>query len=131
MRILYASMMLPCPPTFGKRMEIWTTLRALCGAGHDVTLVSFHDSVQTDVDTSALSAVCRDVFLVPLQLSKTKSIRDYAGRLAALAGTHPHQAVRYRSAAFTECIEQRLSAERYDAVICGEVFILQNMQVGS
>jgi len=66
MRILYASMMLPYPPTFGKRMEIWTSLRALSDAGHGVTLVSFHDPGQQDIDEEALAEVCRDVVLVPL-----------------------------------------------------------------
>ena len=130
MRILYASMMLPYPPTFGKRMEIWTTLRALSEAGHDVSLVSFHDPVQQDIDEDALAGVCRDVSLVPLELSSPSSPRDYFDRLVALLTPHPHQALRYRSVAFRECLQRRLTAERYDAVICGEVFILQNLPSG-
>jgi len=130
MRILYASMMLPYPPTFGKRMEIWTSLRALSEAGHGVTLVSFHDPGQQDIDEEALAEVCRDVVLVPLELSRPSSIRDYLNRLAALLTRHPHQAVRYRSAALRKCLERCLNREHYDAVICGEVFMLQNMPAG-
>jgi len=127
MRILYASMMLPFPPTFGKRMEIWTTLRALSEAGHDVTLVSFHDPGQKDNDKDALTEVCRDVSLVPLELSRPSSLRDCFDRLAALLTPHAHQAFRYRCAALTKCVERHLKTDHYDAVICGEVFMLQNM----
>jgi len=123
-------MMLPYPPTFGKRMEIWTSLRALSEAGHGVTLVSFHDPGQQDIDEEALAEVCRDVVLVPLELSRPSSIRDYLNRLAALLTRHPHQAVRYRSAALRKCLERCLNREHYDAVICGEVFMLQNMPAG-
>ena len=127
MRILYASMMLPYPPTFGKRMEIWTSLRALSEGGHEVTLVSFQDPGQQDIDEGALAEVCRDVSLVPLELSRPSSPRDYLDRVSALLTSHPHQALRYRSAAFRKCLERRLNSERYDVVICGEVFMLQNL----
>ena len=128
MRILYASMMLPYPPTFGKRMEIWTCLCALAAEGHDVTLVSFNDSGQPDVDPAMLARVCRKVDIVPLQLSGRMT---YLNRLAALPRADPYDAVRYRSPEFRKRVEQHLAGGKFDAVICGEVFMLQNVPVRS
>ena len=127
MRILYASMMLPFPPTFGKRMEIWTCLRALAAEGHEVTLLSFRDADQTDVDLSALSNVCKEVDVVPLQIAGGSTAAAYLKRLAAMVAVDPYDAVRYRSSEFAHRIEYHLARRHFDAVICGEVFMLQNM----
>src|SRR5690349_24108107 len=105
MRILYASMMLPYPPTFGKRMEIWSCLRALAAEGHVVPLVSFSDTGQCDIDEHALSDVCRHVDLVPLHLSG-KTWRAYLGRLAALPTVVPFDAWLFRSSRFRNCLER-------------------------
>lgn len=131
MRILYASMMLPFPPTFGKRMEIWTCLRALAAEGHEVTLLSFQDADQTDVDVSALSDVCQEVDVVPLQFAGGSSASAYLKRLAAILAADPYDAVRYRSREFARRVEYHLARRHFDAVICGEVFMLQNMPASS
>jgi polysaccharide biosynthesis protein PslH len=127
MRILYASMMLPYPPTFGKRMEIWAGLRALAAEGHRVTLVSFNDSGQQDVDLGPLSQVCESIDLVPIRLSGPNSVAGYLGRLACLLTRDPYDAWRFRSKAFHDALLHRLENEQYDAVICNEIFTLQSM----
>ena len=127
MHILYASMMLPYPPTFGKRMEIWTCLRALRAEGHRVTLLSFADAGQNDVDLGALSHVCEQIETVPITLLGQSGVKAYLGRLAALMRIDPYDAVRYRSTKFQQRLQNLLSGRHFDVVICGEVFMLQNM----
>ena len=123
-------MMLPYPPTFGKRMEIWTCLRALAAEGHEVTLVSFNDSGQRDIDERAISTVCRDMNLVPLKLSGRSALGDYGSRLCSLTTPNPYDAWRFHSKSFRERVERRLATEHFDAIICGEVFMMENIPRG-
>jgi polysaccharide biosynthesis protein PslH len=127
MHILYVSMMLPYPPTFGKRMEIWTTLRALANEGHELTLISFNDLAQKDVDLDALTTVCHDVELAPFQLCGQTRTGEYLRRLGALFSLDPYSARRFRSDDFRERVRRRLETARFDAVICGEVFMVPNI----
>jgi glycosyltransferase involved in cell wall biosynthesis len=126
MRLLYASMMLPYPPTFGKRMEIWTSLRALRDNGYEVTLLSFGDSAQTDADRAAVLPMCEAVEVVPLNLTGRGPIRDYVSRLVALCRAEPYDASRFRSGAFQDRLLALLASGPYDAVVCGEVYLLEN-----
>lgn len=127
MRILFASLGMPFPPTNGHRMRKWALLRALGEEGHDVTLVSFAEPQDLNMGGSVLQKVCQTVDFVPMSLTSLSNRWHYLDLLLALVSPLPYGAWRFRSAAFTSCLRRHLARQPFDLVICDEVYNLPNL----
>lgn len=126
MRILYASLEPPYPPVSGHRLRIWNTLRALAEEGRQVTLVSFYGANE-EPPIAAVEKLCPAVAWVPLEVRGA----DYAGRLRALGSRLPYNARRYQSRAFRNRVNEFLQENAYEAIVCDEIYHLQNIPTGN
>lgn len=128
MRILFAAIAVPYPPTHGQRLRNWALLRALHEEGHEVTLVAFATTEDVWHATGVLHDACREVRFVPLPYPGVLG-RSWA-RLRALPSHLPQGVLKYRSpemrAEITECLN-----EGVDAAICDDLYMFDNFPVDS
>lgn len=125
MKILFAALAMPFPPTNGQQMRNWALLRALAEEGHEISLVSFVESRRPGQDKGEIERICRSVDLVPLPQGNGRT--SYAARLRGLATLLPYGVWRHRSAAMTSAIQARLAAENCDLILCDDVYNFQNL----
>jgi sugar transferase (PEP-CTERM/EpsH1 system associated) len=127
MRILFVSLDLPYPPDKGQRMRNLSILRALAAEQHQVTLMSFAQSDELGLDTSALRQLCSHVELVPLPFTGSSPARRYLQRLLGLASPIPHGARRFRSAELQARVREHVERDGCDVVIWDEAYNLENL----
>lgn len=125
MRILFAGLTSPYPPTNGHRLRTWAMVRTLADDGHAVTVASLADSPEPPGDLAPLHRICRTVEVVPPPRFMTGS--EAINRLRALVSRLPYGAWKFRSPEFTASLERHLARERFDAVICDGVYNIQNL----
>jgi glycosyltransferase involved in cell wall biosynthesis len=129
LRILFAALSMPFPPTNGHRLRTWALLRALAGEGHQVTLVSFAEPEELHREDAELRAVCRAVERVPVpgvHRARWEPLR----RALAVFSPEPYGVRRFRSPAFTAGLTRALAGERFDLVICDGIYNVQNLPGG-
>jgi glycosyltransferase involved in cell wall biosynthesis len=108
-RILLITSSLPYPPTSGGALRAYGILHGLAHAGHELTLLSFHEGEQ--YTGTPLTAMCARIVTVPLpQRSKLSRLRDL------LLTRHADIARRLDSAEFRLQLSQLLSQTHYDLV---------------
>jgi len=126
LRILFAGLALPYPPTNGHRLRTWAMVRALAEEGHEITLVAFAEPEAFHADLTPLRVVCRAIELVPLPSSKSVG-RETLDRLRAIASPAPYAVGRLRARSFTRALELQLTRGSFDALICDGIYNVQNL----
>jgi glycosyltransferase involved in cell wall biosynthesis len=121
LRILFSALATPCPPTNGQRLRNWSLIKAIVADGHEIELVSFGDPPDEATRRDILR-VCRDFEEVPLPAGSA-----VWHRLRALPSPRPHGAVRHRSAAMEATLRRRLETGAFDAVICDDIYNVDNI----
>ena len=129
MRILFAGLTSPYPPTNGHRLRTWALVRALADEGHKVTVVALADSEEPLGDLSPLQRITETLEVVPAPRRVTQG-RDSVKRLRTLLSPTPFNVWKFRSSAFTQALERHLRRAPHDLLICDGVYNLQNMPAG-
>ncbi len=110
MRILLLTPTLPFPAHQGGTIRNFGLIHGLHDAGHDVSLLSFHDG-SVDPSTTPLADLCRRVVTVE---PPTHSARE---RLLALPTTRkPDMVWQKDSTAFRAALERLLTDNKFDLV---------------
>jgi glycosyltransferase involved in cell wall biosynthesis len=116
MKILFLSRWFPYPPDNGSKLRIYNLLRGLAGS-HEVTLLSFVDQPQADVNAPQLASLCRDVQTVPWKPFNPNSPRARLGFVSPL----PRSVIDTFSEDMKQRIENALATRVFDLVIASEI----------
>lgn len=127
MRVLYISVAYPLPANNGAKMRLWSMLRAIKGAGHEVTLACFAEPGEVAGTERELSAVCAESDIVPLSYTRLSAGGDYWKRLRAIFSTSPFTIDRFRSDQMRVRLEQRVRDRAFDVIVCDNVFSAINL----
>jgi len=127
MRILFAAINLPYPPSLGQRMRNWALLRALHDEGHRVALISFATADEMNIDLAPLRATCESVRLIPHTSRFAHGGGGYMGRMRALAARRSYGAWRSASDKMNSAISQLLDSQSCDVIICDEIYQFENL----
>lgn len=117
MKLLWLNAGLLLPLDKGGKLRTWHVMRHLA-ARHDITYLSFEDSMQTEADRFGMRGVCSRLETVPRTDAAKGTWRFYADAARYLVDPVPYAVAKYRSAAYRAKIESLLAQERYDAVVC-------------
>ncbi|MDZ4764403.1 MAG: glycosyltransferase [Chloroflexota bacterium] len=110
MRILLLTPALPYPPHQGGALRNHGLLHTLADAGHDVTLLSFHDNT-TPVEGTPLPRLCAGVFTVAPPVRRIRHrLRDL------ITSDKPDLARRLDSSAFADKLRTLLNTNRFDLI---------------
>lgn len=110
MRVLILTPSLPYPPHQGASIRNFGIIHGLRHAGHDVTLLSFHENGLA-IDSTPLATLCARVETVPPpSRPPTSRLRDL------LLSSQPDLARRLDSPAFRERLQTLLNETRFDLV---------------
>ncbi len=127
LKILFAALTVPFPPTNGHRLRNSTLLRAMAEEGHAVSLIAFAEPAELRDPQAAHGGTCRTVDLVPASGGGLRSGMRPLSRLAALPRLLPYGAVRYRSQAMTDTIARHLARTACDALIVDDIYLSLNV----
>ena len=129
MRILFTSLDAPFPVTSGRRLRNWALLQALAEEGHLVTLVYFDEPGQSIEVPFELKRLCKHIEVVPHPEGSGGSRLMYWNRFRALFSPLPYGAWRLRSPLFRRRIQESLTRESFDFLVCDEIFMAANIPV--
>ncbi len=110
MRLLMLTPSLPYPPHQGGALRNYGLLHSLSTAGHQVTLLSFHDG-SPPVQSTPLVDLCETVHTVPTP-SRTSAQRLFD----LITSNAPDLARRLRSSAFCASLTALLAGQMFDLV---------------
>jgi polysaccharide biosynthesis protein PslH len=127
MRVLYISVAYPLPANNGAKMRLWSLLRAIKTAGHEVTLACFAEPGEVAGTERELSAVCAESDIVPLSFTRLSAGGDYLKRLLAIFSSSPFTIDRFRSDEMRARLEQRVRDRSFDVIVCDNVFSAINL----
>jgi glycosyltransferase involved in cell wall biosynthesis len=116
MQILFLSRWFPYPPHNGSKLRILNLLRALA-LRHQVTLISFNDQPEKEVDVTGLASICRAVHAIPWRAYNPNSGRARLG----FFNTTPRFIVDTFSPEMKSCIEAVLAHGRTDLIIASQI----------
>jgi polysaccharide biosynthesis protein PslH len=116
MNILFLSGWFPYPPSNGSKLRIYNLLRGLAQT-HDVTLITFADEPEEQLDLATLRSFCRDVHVARWTAFQPGSVQ---ARLHFL-NPKPRWIVTAYSAQMEALIRQTLAARQYDVVIASQI----------
>jgi len=122
MDILFLSQWLPYPTNNGSKLRIYNLL---CGLAHRhrVTLLSFADECELNSVPAELSAICREVQILPRQKFDPHSSRS---RLGFFSQT-PRSLYATYSQEMERRIKQSMSSTSYDLVIASQLAMASYM----
>ena len=127
--VLLVTLAPPYPPTDGRRIHLWSLVRALCAEGWATTLVSLAEPAERE-PADELRYLCEQVELVRWNPSTYLS-RRYARRLAALFRSRPFNAVQTFVPELQSAIRRQFDRREFAAVICDEMYAAANLPEGS
>jgi glycosyltransferase involved in cell wall biosynthesis len=126
MRVLFAALSLPYPPTSGHRLRTWSMLQALAEEGHELAVISFVEPGETVDPEGPLARICGTVDLIPAPPSAAGVAAGW-GRLVSLASGLPHGARRFRHPAYSSRLRDLAKDGAFDVVICDGVYNVGNL----
>jgi len=110
MRLLMLTPSLPYPLHQGGAIRNYGIIHGLHAAGHDITLLSFHDSSLT-IDSTPLINLCSQIETVPFpQRATSQRLRELA------LSAQPDLANRLRSAEFSHRLQSLLTQKKFDLI---------------
>lgn len=126
MRILFAGLTSPYPPTNGHRLRTWSLVRSMAEDGHALTVVALAESREPLGDLAPLEHLCDVVEHVPAPRRVTEGT-EAVKRVRALASRLPYGAWKFRAPEFTAALERHLARVPFDLVVCDGVYNVQNL----
>jgi polysaccharide biosynthesis protein PslH len=127
MRILYIATQYPLPVNNGVKMRVWSLLRAIASAGHEVTLATFAEPNDADGTEHELKAVCKDSDIVRRLTKSISESTNYLARLAGVLSPSPFTIDLFRSNEMRAVLERRLNSGAYDSVLCDNIYTTANL----
>jgi len=127
MRILYVATQYPLPVNNGVKMRVWSLLRAIAGAGHEITLATFAEPQDADGTEDELRTVCKDCEIVRRRTESLSGSTNYIARLAGVLSPLPFTLGRCRSDEMRAVLERRLNGGGFDLLLCDNVFTTVNL----
>jgi len=115
-RILFLSGWYPYPPNNGSKVRILNLLRGLA-PHHEVTLFSFVDQPNVDLEAPQLRSLCREVEVLPRKDFDPQSRRARLGFLSPM----PRSVIDTFSKKMAQRIEQAASLRDFDLVIASQL----------
>jgi polysaccharide biosynthesis protein PslH len=126
--VLFVCLAPPLPASNGHRLRNLGLLKALSRAGHTVDIISFARSDER-ID-ERLRDLCREVQFIPLP-EHGSLVSEAWHRLRALPSPLPSGALRLRSPRMRTAVIETMQRNRYDAVLCDDVYLLGNVPARS
>ena len=123
MKILFLSSWYPFPPNNGSKLRINNLLRGL-STKHEITLLSFTDRLETDLDAQEFHSVCQDVQVVKYKPFRSNSLNAYLGYLSL----YPRSVVDGFSKEMQSCIERQIETQSYDLIIASQTSMARYCQ---
>lgn len=123
MNILFLSRWFPWPTTNGSKLRIYHLIRGLAQA-HQVTLLSFVDEPQPDLNSPELCSLCREIQVVPWKAFAPKSQQALWGFFSPT----PRSLLDTFSNEMLARIQQTLAKQKYDIVIVSELAMIHYVQ---
>ncbi len=115
MKILFLSRWYPIPLTNGSKLRIFNLLRGLAQQ-HEVTLLTFADQPDIDLEAPELHSTCQEIQIVPWKPYNPHSSR---ARFSFLSTT-PRSVADTFSPAMQRHIERAVTSGQYDLVIASQ-----------
>jgi len=125
-KILFVATNLPVPPNNGQSIRSLSIIQALESSGHELSFVSFTDKGRAG-DLQPLSAFCRSIDLLELEMKNLTQRADYLQRLKCILALKPYSVERFRSQAMRARIQEKLSGGEYDLILCDGPYALTNI----
>lgn len=116
MKILFLSRWFPYPTNNGSKLRIYNLLRGL-SEQHEVTLLSFADQPDVNVDIPGVQSVCSEAHTVLWKEFNPHSLRARLGFMSL----KPRSIIDTFSPEMARKITEVLSKQRYDLVIASEL----------
>ena len=126
MKILWLNAGLLLPLDKGGKLRTWHVMRNLAKR-HDITYLSFEDATQTEADRLGMREVCSRLETVPRTDTPKGTWKFYADAAGYVVDRVPYAVAKYRSTAYRAKLEELLTRERYDAVVCDFLVPIVNM----
>jgi polysaccharide biosynthesis protein PslH len=126
LQILFVGIAPPAPTTSGQRMRTRVLLEALRDEGHKVTLVTFAEPAEVQQPDASLASLCTECQLLSSPASGMAG-GEYWKRLLGLFSSAPYGARRMRSERMSAVVRRTLAKNRFDLVICADVYMLANL----
>jgi glycosyltransferase involved in cell wall biosynthesis len=120
MRILFLTQVLPFPLDAGPKVRAFHVIRYLADAGHQVHLVSFSRSGESEQTIEPLRKMCDSIDLVPLVRSRMRDVRD--GFLSVVGNT-PFLVKRDQTADMWARLERIMGGRSYDALHADQLWM--------
>jgi sugar transferase (PEP-CTERM/EpsH1 system associated) len=117
MKLLWLNAGLLLPLDKGGKLRTWHVMRHLA-ARRRITYVSFEDPSQTAADRLGMREVCRELITVPRRDTAKGTWRFYSSAAKYVLDRAPYAVAKYRSQLYRRTIENLLSRERFDGVVC-------------
>jgi sugar transferase (PEP-CTERM/EpsH1 system associated) len=117
MKLLWLNAGLLLPLDKGGKLRTWHLMRHLAKR-HDITYLSFADGSESDGDRAGMREVCSRVETISRQDAAKGSIRFYADAARYVVDPVPYAVAKYRSPAYRERLQQLLSANTVDGIVC-------------
>jgi glycosyltransferase involved in cell wall biosynthesis len=115
MKILFLSGWYPYPPNNGSKLRIYSLLRGLA-QHHEVTLLSFADQPDVDLEAREIRLLCRDIQVLPWRPFEPHSRRARLGFLSL----SPRSVIDTFSPDMARRIEQADSRRDFDLIIASQ-----------
>jgi glycosyltransferase involved in cell wall biosynthesis len=116
MKILFLSRWFPYPINNGSKLRIYHLLRGL-SEYHDLTLLSFVDQPDLDLDALEIQSLCKEIRTVPWHPFDPQGWRARLGFFSM----RPRSVIDTFSIEMEEQINQALSRQNYDLVIASQI----------
>src|SRR5687767_5228706 len=121
MRILWLKSDLLLPLDKGGKLRTWHLMRHLARR-HEITYLSFADGL-----VDGMSEVARRVETIPRSDPGKGSVRFYADAALHLLDPLPYAVAKYRSRAFARRLNELLSEQSFDLIVCDFLFPAVNL----
>lgn len=115
LKVLILDEEVPLPPNAGKRIRTWNLLRRLA-VKHDLTLLCYGFPEQEQMKDLREAGI--KVFIVPIPETRSTGWRLYLQLFLNLFSRYPFSVVKHYSSEFQRALDNRLSAQHWDLVVC-------------
>ena len=126
MNLLWINAGLLLPLDKGGKLRTWHLMRQLARR-HDISFLSFADPSTTAADIEGMREVASNVVTIPRTEAVKGTPKFYLDAAQYLIDRVPYAIAKYQSADYARAIEQLLSTQRFDAVICDFLVPIVNM----
>lgn len=120
MRIIFLTQVLPLPLDAGPKIRAYHVLRYLARAGHEVHLLSFVRSEDTEQNVQALRRLCASVQTIPMVRSRLRDLRD---GIRSLYTNTPFLVARDQVTSMWDALKGTARARSFDALHADQLWM--------